>query len=663
MKRLLRKWFSAKPLILLVFASMVATGCSDSDGGSSPVAPDSQKAAANFIASQFKADPDFLYEDHFSPEFRKTHTEEEVKEKLASVFQDLGACREAILASDQVGDSGRRNWFLRFDTRREVMQLYANPKNGLIEIYELTGDIPLEQYFSISEPMVPMTDGTRLRTLVFQKADASEPKPVVLIRTPYFEWNGLFIYSTFYGMAEYFLERGYNFVAQSIRGKTGSEGVYKHMNPIEIDDGYDTVVWLAGEAFCDGRVGITGTSYDGFTSLAAGIRNPFPLKVILVGGAPSNIATDGFRFDGPMATSYLNYIAYNVLEQGYYPQDDFAATVAELCMNESNLADYDELVYGADLAEWNRIAAAYPDPDAALWKERQIFTRLPEIQVPTWHISGMKVDGDLPDTIRNFVTIQENSPFAASHRLMIGFWDHGNSTPYGRGNNLKPYWKDRYDPIMAFFLKGETTPYVNEPRVQMASLLSEDFISADQWPMPQLREKTLFFNRTGDALTLNERLEGDTDESSYLFKPLELRQSDENQYLAFKWSPTRKVNLLGPITFRVYVSVDRPQTDIFLLFVKQNDQGEVVFFTTPAVAKKIINTQDVMLLEISCGPVMNVMTPDETLTVWVLSNCFPHMFRNRNNDVGPGYYDHFSDARITFYHSAQYPSRMTFSVQ
>lgn len=650
-------------LMLLVWISLAISGCSDTSENASSISPDVQQTAVDFIVSQFKANPDFVYENHFSESFRANHMEKEVKDELALFFRDSGSCKEAVLASGQEGDDGRRNWFLIFKDSRIVMQLYANPENGLIEIYKLKGTIPPERYFLISEPMVAMSDGTRLRTLVFQKADALEPRPTVITRTPYFESHGLFRYWVFYGTAEYFLERGYNFVAQSIRGKDGSEGVYKYLNPIETDDGYETVMWLAEQAFCSGRVGITGTSYSGFTSLAAGIRNPLPLKVILAGGAPSNIATDGFRINGPITTIFLNYIAYNEMQQGYYPQNNFAATVMELCMNEPNLADYDDLIYGTDLVEWNRIAAAYPDPDAPLWKERQVFTRLPEIEIPTWHISGMKADGDLPDTLRNFTTIQENSPFFENHRLMLGFWDHGGSTPVGNGDNLDPYWKERYDHIMAFFLKGETTPYVNEPRVQMASSLGGGFITADRWPMPQLYEKRLFFSRTGDTLTLKDSQLGDTDASPYLFKPLELPHPDGNQVLQFTWSPTETVYLLGAINFQLYVSFDRPQTDIFLRLEKRNAQGETVFFTGVIAMNKMMNTQAVMLQELTCGPVMNVMQPGETLRVQVFSNFFPVTFRNRNNDSGPGYYDRFSEAQVTLYHSEKYPSQVTFSVQ
>ena len=651
---------------LLLAALFLFVSC-DNGNNSRPTSPiDFQQAAADFIASQVLPNPDFVYEQHFDPQYRKDHTEKEVKDLLVLIRSRYGDCIGAVPASDQVGDDGRRNWFLMFDDRRVIMQLYADPQDGLIRFYALTGSIPPEEYFRIEQLMVPMHDGVRLRTLVFQKAADRDARPTVLLRTPYFESNGLFNVYDYYGTAEYFLERGYRFIAQSIRGKAGSEGVYKYFHPVEIDDGYDAVMWVAAQPFCNGCVGITGNSYDGFTSLAAGIRNPAPLKVVMAGGAPSNIATDGFRFNGPMITTFLNFIAYNELQQGYFPEVGFREKVKEICLNETDLRDYDERVYGADLAEWNRIAEAYPDPDAAFWKEREIFSRLPEIRIPTWHIAGMNIDGDLPDTVRNFAHIQDNSPFANNHRMIIGYWGHGNNTPYGNGNNLLAYWKDRYDPIMAFFLKGAPTEYINERHVQMAaSHTSEDFIVADQWPMPQLHEETLFFNRNGDVFTLDGNQNGNVDESGYTFKPLQenTREMGDEQALCFKWSPTQKVSLLGPVLFRIYVSIDVPQTDIFVLFEKRNAKNEIVFFTNLLSTQKVVNTDGVMLLELTGGPVMNVMEPGETLSVQILSNFFPVMFRNRNNEIGPDYYDSLREAQITVYHSAQYPSRVTLSYQ
>jgi len=87
---------------------------------------------------------------------------------------------------------------------------------------------------------------------------------------------------------------GYIFVFQDIRGRYGSEGKFVMLRPIhdakdakEVDestDTYDTIDWLIRNvSHNNGRVGLNGTSYDGFL-VAMGMINPHPaLKPLRAG--------------------------------------------------------------------------------------------------------------------------------------------------------------------------------------------------------------------------------------------------------------------------------------------------------------------------------------------------------------------------------------------
>jgi putative CocE/NonD family hydrolase len=98
---------------------------------------------------------------------------------------------------------------------------------------------------------------------------------------------------------------GYIRVVQDVRGKYGSEGTYvmnrpfvgTSLNPTKTDhatDTYDTIDWLVKNVpESNGRVGIIGISYDGFTALAA-LVNPHPALKVAV---PMNPMVDGWRGD------------------------------------------------------------------------------------------------------------------------------------------------------------------------------------------------------------------------------------------------------------------------------------------------------------------------------------------------------------------------------
>ena len=83
------------------------------------------------------------------------------------------------------------------------------------------------------------------------------------------------------------VEGGYIRVVQDVRGKYGSKGIYMMnpplagtaINPTKTDDStdaYDTIDWLVKHVpESNGKVGIIGISYDGFTPLMA-LVNPHP---------------------------------------------------------------------------------------------------------------------------------------------------------------------------------------------------------------------------------------------------------------------------------------------------------------------------------------------------------------------------------------------------
>ena len=97
---------------------------------------------------------------------------------------------------------------------------------------------------------------------------------------------------------------GYIRVMQDVRGKHGSEGDYVMtrplrgpLNPTAVDhstDTYDTIDWLVKNIpETNGKVGILGISYDGFTSLMA-LVNPHPA---LRAAVPINAMVDGWMGD------------------------------------------------------------------------------------------------------------------------------------------------------------------------------------------------------------------------------------------------------------------------------------------------------------------------------------------------------------------------------
>ena len=175
--------------------------------------------------------------------------------------------------------------------------------------------------------MIPMRDGVKLKTVIWIPKGAHRA-PILLTRTPYdaagrgaeeSEHLAAVIGRTDAAGA-LVTEEGYIRVLQDVRGKYGSEGDYQMnrapagpQNPTGIDDStdcYDTIDWLVKNLpESNGKVGILGISYDGFTAVMA-LFHPHPA---LKAAMPINPMVDGWMGDdwfhqGAFRTGTLSYI-------------------------------------------------------------------------------------------------------------------------------------------------------------------------------------------------------------------------------------------------------------------------------------------------------------------------------------------------------------------
>jgi len=178
------------------------------------------------------------------------------------------------------------------------------------------------------EVMIPMRDGIKLQTVILIPRGAHRA-PILLSRTPYGATSRIAKNASEHldalldnnDVADVaVLDSGYIRVVQDVRGKHGSEGDYVMtrplhgpLNPTSVDhstDTYDTIDWLIKNLpETNGKVGILGISYDGFTSLMA-LVNPHPA---LRAAIPINAMVDGWMGDdwfhkGAFRQDSLTYI-------------------------------------------------------------------------------------------------------------------------------------------------------------------------------------------------------------------------------------------------------------------------------------------------------------------------------------------------------------------
>ena len=181
--------------------------------------------------------------------------------------------------------------------------------------------------------MIPMRDGTKLYTIIMMKKGVKNG-PILLSRSPYDAHGSAHrvasqrIVDNLDVMDTEFAEDGYVIVHQDIRGMHRSEGQHIMNRPIvgplndtgidESTDAWDTIDWLVKNVpESNGKVGIIGSSYLGFTTLMAEI-NPHPA---LKAAVPESPMVDGWMGDdwfhnGAFRMSSLDYAVGQAFNKG-----------------------------------------------------------------------------------------------------------------------------------------------------------------------------------------------------------------------------------------------------------------------------------------------------------------------------------------------------------
>jgi uncharacterized protein len=288
--------------------------------------------------------------------------------------------------------------------------------------------------YNFSEVMIPMRDGVRLQTVILAPNGAREPLPILLRRTPYGVPNKAFtaIPESLKALAA----DGYIFVVQNIRGRFKSEGTFSlsgdsTVTPgegtVETRDGWDTVDWLVRNVpNNNGRVGIRGVSYDGYTA-AATLLGPHPaLKAVSEQASPVDqwMNDDDHRF-GALRLSYT--FEYAVLEEAekaantYFFFDKW--DTYEWYLSAGSLESLNDHYLHGKIQYWNE-AMDHPDYDD-FWKKQAWYKSLHRSSVPNLNVAGFWDQEDPWGPWQIFRQASEADPDRVN-LMVAGPWAHGS---------------------------------------------------------------------------------------------------------------------------------------------------------------------------------------------------------------------------------------------
>ncbi|TAM14114.1 MAG: CocE/NonD family hydrolase [Rhodanobacter sp.] len=295
--------------------------------------------------------------------------------------------------------------------------------------------------------MIPMRDGVKLHTVILIPKGAHD-LPMLLERTPYnasgfVPNNSPHMADAVWSGDKDWADGSYILVWQDVRGKYGSEGKYimtrppmGPLNPTKTDDttdAWDTIDWLVKNITqSNGKVGMIGSSYDGWT-VAMALLHPNPaLKV----AAPESPMIDGWMGDdwyhyGALRQVNLDYFTGQTTRKGKgesVPRDNYDDYTNFL--EAGSAGDYADAHGFKQLPWWNRFAA-HPAYDA-FWQLQALDKLLPEhpSNVPTMWLQGLWDQEDIYGAIHAWEALTKAGHGANNH-LVIGPWWHSQINRQG----------------------------------------------------------------------------------------------------------------------------------------------------------------------------------------------------------------------------------------
>jgi putative CocE/NonD family hydrolase len=229
----------------------------------------------------------------------------------------------------------------------------------------MTNTEPAYGLIIAKDVMIPMRDGVRLAADIYRPAQGGEPLPglfpTILLRTSYDKAAQRYVNT----IAEFFTPRGYVTVQQDLRGRYRSEGrgQYRHTaNEHEGRDGYDTIEWIAGQPWSNGRVGMVGSSHPGLVQTHAALYRPPHLTAIWPDVAPINSYEHQVRCGGAMQLHMFGAL--------FLHAQDSQAALADPLLREAIMLDMTrmrELVYATPFKPGHTPLAVVPELEQTLF--------------------------------------------------------------------------------------------------------------------------------------------------------------------------------------------------------------------------------------------------------------------------------------------------------
>jgi hypothetical protein len=551
---------------------------------------------------------------------------------------------------------------------------------------------------------VRMRDGVVLRAEVFRPATEGRFATLVY-RTPYDRKRAPESYTTIKAA----VARGYAVVVQDVRGRYGSEGEFVPYRR-EGQDGHDTIEWAAAQPWSDGKVGTFGLSYPGAVQWLAALEKP-PHLLAMVPAMTFSTSCNFIYSGGVFDLSWTDWIWQNIAPDvrarkglpGPRTEADAAVHWASLRPAIERRLPLRDLPEFRDLSpylfEWMKV----PPGDPA-WGWMEVRGKYDRVKAAVLNLSGWYDASYGPEgAVTNHLGLVASRRGADPRTvLVLGPWVHGSATMNARRGQVQA--GDRsfgaaagidYDELilrfMDLYLRGLENGVDREKPVRLFVMGEDVWREEEAWPPPSSRPLTFHLHGAGGTGRLREEAPAAASVSSaFVSDPLDpvtdsfatepgahdyrdlVRRKD---VLVFETEPFgRGLRALGPIAATVHVSVDAPDTDLWLKLFDVAPDGTAWNLMSPGLdvvrasyreggpERKLLEPGRVYALRFENMLTGNLFPEGHRLRLVVTSSFFPHFSRNLHTGELETVSGAARRATVRVHHDREHPSALTLTV-
>jgi putative CocE/NonD family hydrolase len=531
--------------------------------------------------------------------------------------------------------------------------------------------LPPAEYKSIAVEKgleVRMLDGVILR------ADRHYPRnqtklPTILVRTPYGRAG--------YGaMGSLMAEQGFQVLIQSCRGTDDSEGKLNAFRG-EREDGLATVEWLKQQPWFDGRLGMTGPSYLGFTQWALARDASSTLKAF-----STHVTSSEFRSVMHPGGSFNLEVFLQWMQITDSYRGSIWHTISSLINSGRRLkaAIWHLLLYEADTILLGKAASFWRDwlehsePGNGWWDSEDFSTTVGEITAPNHLVTGW-YDFLFAQLLRDYASLE-----AAGRKpyLTIGPWSHSSNGMFEVSLPESIHW-------LRAHLLGKHDE-LRSRAVRIYVMGAEEWREMETWPPSNAQAQRRYLQ---GSKTLSETLPVTSEPSQYRYDPADptpnvggatnatlgrgTGQQDNRKLetradvLVFT-SPVLESDLeiIGTVQAELFVHSSLEHTDFFMHLCDVYPDGKSlnvcdailrVFPDNPA-----IEADGTRKLEIALSPTAYRFKRGHCIRLQVSSGAFPRFDRNLGIGKALGYGTNMKIAEQKVYHDSQHLSLITLPV-